>query len=125
MAVGDYRNFGDFLAQKRTERRITVRDMAKRLGVSAPYLTDVEKDRRNPPELDRLNEIADILCLTPEERNLMFDLAGRKRDTVAPDLPDYIMDNDFVSAALRTARDLGAGEEEWNQFVQELKKHEG
>jgi hypothetical protein len=55
----------------------------------------------------------------------MFDLAGKKRDTVAPDLPDYIMDHDYVSAALRTARDLGAGEEEWNKFVEDLKKREG
>ena len=120
-----YANFGDFIAKKRVERNITVRKMAEMLGVSAPFLTDVEKDRRNPFDYEKLVKVADILQLSDEERDLMFDLAGKKRDTVAPDLPDYIMDHDYVSAALRTARDLGAGEEEWNKFVEDLKKSEG
>ena len=120
-----YANFGDFIAKKRVERKITVRKMAEMLGVSAPFLTDVEKDRRNPFDYEKLVKVADILQLSDEERDLMFDLAGKKRDTVAPDLPDYIMDHDYVSAALRTARDLGAGEEEWNKFVEDLKKREG
>ena len=55
----------------------------------------------------------------------MFDLAGEKRDDVAPDLPDYIKERDYVSAALRTARDLDAGEEEWLEFVKELKRRKG
>ena len=55
----------------------------------------------------------------------MLDLAGKKRNAVAPDLPDYIIQRDYVSAALRTARDLDAGEEEWNQFVKELKERRG
>jgi transcriptional regulator with XRE-family HTH domain len=120
-----YANFGDFIAKKRVERKITVRKMAEMLGVSAPFLTDVEKDRRNPFDYEKLVKVADILQLSDEERDLMFDLAGKKRDTVAPDLPDYIMDHDHVSAALRTARDLGAGEKEWNKFVEDLKKREG
>ena len=120
-----YANLGDFIAKKRVERKITVRKMAEMLGVSAPFLTDVEKDRRNPFDYEKLVKLADILQLSDEERDLMFDLAGKKRDTVAPDLPDYIMDHDYVSAALRKARDLGAGEEEWNKFVEDLKKREG
>jgi hypothetical protein len=35
------------------------------------------------------------------------------------------MQRDYVSAALRTARDLDAGEQEWMQFVAELKKRKG
>ena len=45
-----YNNFGDFLQKKRMEKRITLRKMAELLGITAPYLTDIEKDRRNPPE---------------------------------------------------------------------------
>ena len=46
-----YLNFGDFLQKKRMERQLTLRKMAELLGFSAPYLTDIEKDRRNPPEM--------------------------------------------------------------------------
>ena len=96
--------------------------MADMLGVSAPFLTDVEKDRRNPFDIEKLNQLAHILELTKEEKDEMLNLAGKKRKAVAPDLPEYIMQRDYVSAALRTARDLDAGEEEWQRFVEELKK---
>lgn len=120
-----YANFGEFISQKRAGKQITLRKMADMLGVSAPFLTDVEKDRRNPFGLEKLTQLAKILDLSDEERELMYNLAGRKRNAVAPDLPEYIMERDYVSAALRTARDLDAGEEEWNQFVEELRKRKG
>ena len=118
-------NFGAFLQAKREEKRITLRKMAEMLGYSAPFLSDVEKDRRNPPELAKLEQIAKILDLTYEEQETMYNLAGKKRDSVAPDLPEYIMSRDYVAAALRTARDLDAGEEEWLRFVQELRERKG
>ena len=118
-------NFGAFLQRKREEKGITLRKMAEMLGFSAPFLSDVEKDRRNPPELAKLELIAQILGLTYEEQETMYNLAGKKRDSVAPDLPEYIMSRDYVAAALRTARDLDAGEEEWLRFVQELRERKG
>lgn len=120
-----YANFGDFISRKRIEKKITIRKMADMLGVSAPFLTDVEKDRRNPFDIEKLNQLAHILELTKEEKNEMLNLAGKKRKAVAPDLSEYIMQRDYVSAALRTARDLDAGEEEWKHFVEELKKRKG
>ena len=117
--------FGEFISQKRIEKKITLRKMADMLGVSAPFLTDVEKDRRNPFDMEKLTQLAHILNLTEDEKQLMLNLAGRKRNAVAPDLPEYIMERDYVSAALRTARDLDAGEEEWKRFVEELKKRKG
>lgn len=120
-----YNNFGDFLQKKRMEKHITLRKMAELLGITAPYLTDIEKDRRNPPEKEKLERISQILTLSDEDKTLMYDLAGKKRNSVAPDLPDYIMEHDYVSAALRTARDLDAGEEDWLKFVEELKQRKG
>ena len=120
-----YANFGEFISRKRVEKKITLRKMADMLGVSAPFLTDVEKDRRNPFDMEKLTQLAKILNLSKEENAQMLDLAGKKRNAVAPDLPEYIMVRDYVSAALRTARDLDAGEEEWNQFVEELRKRKG
>lgn len=121
----EYSNFGDFIANKRENKQITLREMARRLEVSAPFLSDVEKDRRNPFDSDRLEKVAGILEMDKQEVELMYNLAGKRRNSVAPDLPDYIMERDYVSAALRTARDLDAGEKEWLQFVEELKKRKG
>jgi transcriptional regulator with XRE-family HTH domain len=121
----NYANFGEFISKKRVEKQITLRKMADMLGVSAPFLTDVEKDRRNPFDMEKLTQLAQILGLTPDENEMMYNLAGKKRNAVAPDLPEYIIERDYVSAALRTARDLDAGEEEWMRFVEDLKKRKG
>ncbi len=118
-------NFGEFLQRKREEKQITLRKMADKLGFSAPFLSDVEKGRRNPPEFSKLEQISEILGLTTEDERAMYDLAGQKRETIAPDLPEYIMNRDYVAAALRTARDLDAGEEEWMRFVRELEQRKG
>lgn len=120
-----YQNFGEFLQKKREAKQITLRKMAEMLKMSAPYLSDIEKGRRNPPEMDKLDQIAQILLLSDEERTVMLDLAGKMRNTVAPDLPEYIMERDYVSAALRTARDLDASEADWLRFIEELKQRKG
>lgn len=120
-----YANFGEFIKVKREEKQITLRKMAELLKCSAPFLSDVEKDRRNPFDMDKLELLGQILELDSDDYALMLDLAGKKRNSVAPDLPDYIMQRDYVSAALRTARDLDAGEQEWLRFVEDLKKRKG
>lgn len=125
MSAMEYKNFGDFLYQKRIENKITMRQMADELGVSPVFISDIEKDRRNPFDVNRLRQLVPFLNLTDEERDLMYDLAGKKRNEVAPDLHDYITENDYVSAALRTCRDLEVGEEEWARMVEELKQRKG
>ena len=120
-----YANFGELLAALREEHDFTLRELARQLGVSAPFLSDVEKNRSAPLTKDRLDKVAEILHLNTDEKTAMFDLVDRQRNTVAPDLPDYIMGRDYVAAALRTARDLNAGEAEWLKFVEDLKKREG
>ncbi len=114
-------NFGGFLQKKREEKEITLRKMAELLGFSAPFLSDVEKDRRNPPELAKLEQIANILELSTSEKETMYDLAGKKRGSIPPDLPEYIMSHDCVITALRIARDSDAGEKVWLKFINELR----
>lgn len=123
--VRGFANFGEFLTVKREERDLTLREMARQMGVSAPFLSDVEKNRSAPLTKERLDKVAEILHFDTDEKTAMYDLVGRQRNTVAPDLPEYIIGRDYVAAALRTARDLNAGEAEWLRFVEELKKREG
>jgi transcriptional regulator with XRE-family HTH domain len=118
-------SFGEFIASKREEKKITLREMARLLKITPPYLSDIEKDRRNSPDKDKLDEIAVILSLTEEECSYMYDLAGKKRNSISPDLPEYIMERDYVRAALRKAMDLNVGEDEWKKFIEELEDRKG
>ena len=120
-----FNTFGEFVIAKRTEKGISLRKLAELMGLSAPYWSDVEKGRKNPPKIDKLEQLAQILTLTDEEKTTMLDLAGKDRNSVAPDIPEYIISNDYVAAALRQVRDLGANEEDWERFVEELKNRKG
>ena len=120
-----YQNFGDFLHQKRIAKGDSYRDLAAVLGVSAPYISDIEKDRRNAPSMEKLEKLSEYFGLTADEKALMFDLAGKKKSEVAPDIPGYIKEHDYVASALRTARDLGANEKDWQDFIADLKRRKG
>ncbi len=124
--------FGAFINEKRKGRSadggdVLLRDLAKAMGdMSVSYLSDIIKGRRNPPERKLLEIIADVLLLTPEEKDEMFDLAGRERDEAAPDLPGYIMDENIphVRAALRKANKKGLGDEFWKKVYEDMDKKE-
>ena len=117
-----YTNIGEFICQKRIEKNLTLRELASLLSISLTYLADIEHDRRNPMDKEKLDELAEILGLTKDEREEMYDLAGQKRNEVAPDLTEYVVGKPYVSYALRRARDIGAGEEEWLKMVEALEK---
>ena len=117
-------NFGEFIAKKRKEGGITLRGMADALEIAAPYLSDIEKGRKNPPSLEMLEKMSTLLTLSSLERDEMFDLAGDGKNQVSPDLPSYIMDLPEARTALRRARDQGKDADFWNQVTESLMKEE-
>lgn len=119
--------FGKFIDDKRRGRSSTggdilLKDIAQAMGVTATYLSDIVKGRRNPPDMETLQKIAAILNLTDDEKAEMFDLAGRERNEAAPDLPGYIMDEDipYVRRALRRASDKKLGNEFWKKVYENI-----
>jgi transcriptional regulator with XRE-family HTH domain len=119
--------FGAFIARKRLEKDIKLRPIAEKLGVSVTYLSDIIKGRRNPPDIDGLEKLAQALNLNEQEREEMLDLAGRERKQVSPDLPDYIMDESLPNArvALRRAKSQGLGDDFWQEVNQIIDKRNG
>ncbi len=116
--------FGAFIARKRMERGLGLRGFAAELGIGAPNLCDMEKDRRWPPEEPLLGRMADALGLNGEERDHFYDLAGEYRGEVPADVSPYVRENDVVRMALRRANSAGAGEAEWLRFIRQLEGKE-
>lgn len=113
--------FGKFVREKREEKRINLRKLAEILDIAPAYMSDIEKTRRYPPNKEKIEKIANALELSKDETNYLFDMAANAKDnTVSPDLPDYIMENDIVRVALRRARDIDAGKEEWEKVIKVL-----
>ena len=44
----DGKSFGEYLAYLREMKNVTLRELARQIGVSAPFLSDVEKGRSCP-----------------------------------------------------------------------------
>lgn len=119
--------FGQYIDQKRRGRGvdgtdIMLKDIANTMGVTATYLSDIIKGRRNPPEMRLLEKIAEALHLDENERTELLDLAGRERAEAAPDLPEYIMDANLphVRIALRRANSKNLGDDFWKKIVEEM-----
>lgn len=119
--------FGAFIARKRIEKDMKLRPIAEKMGVSVTYLSDIIKGRRNPPDVDGLEALAEALHLDQAEKDEMFDLAGRERNQVSPDLPDYIMDESLPSArvALRRAKSQNLGDDFWQEVNHIIDKRNG
>jgi transcriptional regulator with XRE-family HTH domain len=104
---------GDRIRELRDERDLSVRELAKKIGVSAPFLSDVELGRRHPSD-DVLASIARALGTTFEEL--------RKHDARAPvqELRRLAADDPAMGFALRRVVDEGVSADELLEF---LKKH--
>lgn len=84
----------------------------------------MERGRKSAPSREVLRRIVNVLSLNKEEANELCEYAGKAQNTIAYDLPDYIMDRDYVTAALRTAKELNAGKEKWDKIVEVLYEDE-
>ena len=114
--------FGEYLKHKREEKQISLREVARTLGVSAPFLSDVENNRRGPLTEERLADLVKVLNLNEKEQAEMYDIVGKQKGLLAPDLNPYVTERPYVNAALRAARNLEANEEDWQRFVDDLIK---
>ncbi len=115
--------FGKFIEDRRKSLGLTLRGLAAALEIAPAFMSDIEKGHRYPPAKEKLYQLAEVLKLSVEDRDKMFDLAARERENaVSSDLSDYIMSNDKVRVALRLARDSGAEEKEWQKIIEMLEK---
>lgn len=110
--------FGTFIRERRKKKKIPQKDVAAYLGVSAAYLVDVEMNRRLPFRSDsKLEKLTEILKLSEEEKNTMYDLVGRGRASLPPDLTEYIEKRPYIVRAIRTSMLYGLPEEAWDKFA--------
>ena len=112
---------GSYVREKRMARGLSLRGLAAKLEVSPVYMSNMENDRRPAPAKAKLDHLIEILSLRQEDVERLLDLAARSRTRqVSADLPEYIMERDIVRAALRTAKEVDATDEEWQEFINRI-----
>ena len=115
--------FGSFVREKRQSIGLSLRTLAAKLDLSPVYLSNIENDRRPAPTRAYLERLEQELHLNKAETEQMLDLAAKSQNNrVSADLPDYIMDREIVRAALRTAREADATDQEWQDFIDRINR---
>lgn len=114
--------FGDYIKEKRQGLGMTLRGFAKDLNKSPSYVSDIENGNREPNEKELLESIVNVLKLSQEEANKLYDMAAAQKNELAQDVSDYVNKTELAKVALRTARVNGATEKDWKEFIEKLKE---
>ena len=124
--VSNDRSFGDFIAAIRQASGKSLRETARAIGVSPQFYSEVEKNRRCAFTADRLDKLKMFLGMDNEQAKAMYNKAAESRKgkdiTLPQDFSDYIVERDYAMQALRVAKELDADEQDWEKFIDELKK---
>ena len=111
------KTFGAFIVLKRRQVEMTAKELAKLSGISAVYLCEIEKGIKTT-----ISEVVSVnlrraLLLNEIDTEIFYDLLARAKNSVSEDLLGYIMNNDIIRTALRTAMKKHVPNKCWEDFV--------
>mgnify|MGYP001185846795 CR=1 FL=1 len=107
------KTFGSYIRELRIKNDIGQRELAQKIGIAASYLNDIEKNKRSAPKTNIITKISIILKI---DLDLLNDLAGKSKNTFAPDIVDYIEKNPTITSLIRTIKNNNLGSLEINQL---------
>lgn len=123
--------FGNFISNKRKEKGISLRMMAKDLNISISYLSDLEQGNKMPPNSsnekyrDLIINIIDYLNMTDADKDKCLNFADKdlaKKGHISNDITDYIGQTPLASVALRKAKDLNYSDDDWKKIIDNFDK---
>ena len=112
-------NFGTYIRELRIKNGIGQRELAKKIGIAASYLNDIEKNKRSAPKNDILKKISIIL---KANLDLLNDLAGISKKTLPPDVTEYIKENPNIIDFIRAAKNNKLTDYEFKKFEESINK---
>ena len=119
--------FGIYFKRKRQKKKISLRELASKTGVSHTYLYNIEKGHKAPPNDLVLVKLADVLCLNCAERKLWFDIAAKDNQQrnntnvhIPVDVLIYLSDRGSACEVIRKADELNYSDEFWTELLKKL-----
>jgi len=96
--------FGKRLRELRESSEIRLVDLAREMGWSSVYLSDIERGRRNPPTAEKIRQIAEFIRCDPSE---LLDTANRDRKKVIINIDtESVKHNETALMLARSWEDL-------------------
>tara|TARA_B100000424_G_C22890704_1_gene473807 strand:+ start:74 stop:1204 length:1131 start_codon:yes stop_codon:yes gene_type:complete len=114
------KKFGKLIRELRIQKKIGQRELANRIGLSASYLNDIEKEKRSAPKLSIIKKLAIEL---DKDVNYLNDLAAISKNTIAPDINEIINDNPNIVSLIRSIKKNELSNEEINILENSINKN--
>ena len=99
--IRNRKSFGSFIRDLRTKHGYGQRELAKKIGIAASYLNDIEKEKRSAPKQPVIKKISSLLKTDIDYLN---DLAGLSKKEVAPDISEFIAENSQIASLVRSIK---------------------
>jgi len=100
-------SFGSLVRKTRLDLGIGQRELAKKIGIAASYLNDIEKEKRTAPKSNIIKKLSTILKVNLNDLN---DLAGISKREVPPDISEYIENNPNLVSLIRSIKNNNLNE---------------
>ena len=114
------KKFGELIRELRIQKKIGQRELANKIGLSASYLNDIEKEKRSAPKLSIIKRLAIEL---DKDVNYLNDLAAISKNTIAPDINEIINDNPNIVSLIRSIKKNELSNEEINILENSINKN--
>ena len=114
------KNFGSFIRELRIKNGLGQRELAIKIGVSASYLNDIEKEKRSAPKQNVIKKLSKLLKINIDTLN---DLAGISKGSVAPDISEYIENNPKIVSLIRAIKENNLDEDQIEKIENSLNKN--
>jgi len=120
----EYMRFGEYVRKKRLDdpRELMLSDIARLIGISITYLSDIEAGRKKPFKAEGIEAFCDFLGLGEKEKAHIYDLAAKEKNAVPADIEDVLMYEPIGELARFALRQSNAGnitEADWKRFIRE------
>ncbi len=112
--------FGDLVKKYRGKRSLKI--LGDELGVSATYISDIEKGNRLPSK-KIVDKFVECFNLQSKEKDAFYDLVAQESPNqykVSNDIAEYIMENELLREFIRKAQKQQVDKSYWKKIIKEL-----
>ena len=114
------KKFGAYIRELRIKQGLGQRELAKKVGIAASYLNDIEKEKRTAPKINIIKKLSVLLNANNDDLN---DLAGISKKSVAPDIGEYIESNPKIISLIRTIKENNLNDNQINDIETSINKN--
>ena len=109
--------FGQYICKLRTDKEMSLRELAAKLGITAYYLSYIENGVKSNPNKRIIARMFTELNMSKSEIECFLDHHAKDNGCVSYDIVQYIMQHDEVRETIRSARDQPDVSPNWEDFI--------